>query len=287
MKVINVTNILTDGSINIHNTDRDISLDEFESKYRHFQIQPDDIVIASSGNTYGKIGRIRAEHLPLMMNTSVIRFHSLDSAVLNDEYLYGFLRSSLFRNQIESFVIGSAQPNFGPSHLKQMQIPLPPLETQRRIAAILSAYDDLIENNTRRIKALEQAAHDLYREWFVHFRFPGHESVDMVDSGTEYGMIPHGWEVGRLGDTIELAYGKSLPKRVRVPGDYRVYGSSGFVDTRRISCRRAGGYCWAQRQRRHYFLVRCQFLSYRHGFLCRDRPQLAICLLQLAASEFS
>ncbi len=69
---------------------------------------------------------------------------------------------------------------------------LPPLATQRKIAAILSAYDDLIENNTRRIEILEEMAQRIYREWFVHFRFPGHEDVPLVDS--ELGPIPEGWE---------------------------------------------------------------------------------------------
>lgn len=73
---------------------------------------------------------------------------------------------------------------------------IPPLPTQRKIAAILSAYDDLIENNTRRIKILEEMAQAIYREWFVHFRFPGHEGVRMVES--ELGLIPEGWEVSTL-----------------------------------------------------------------------------------------
>ena len=81
----------------------------------------------------------------------------------------------------------------GPSHLKMMEIPVPPLPTQRKIAAVLSAYDDLIENNTRRIKILEEMAQAIYREWFVEFRFPGHEGVPMVES--ELGLIPQG---GRL-----------------------------------------------------------------------------------------
>ena len=66
--------------------------------------------------------------------------------------------------------------------LEELQDPLPPIPTQRKIAAILSAYDDLIENNTRRIKILEEMAQALYRVWFVDFRFPGHEKVPMVDS---------------------------------------------------------------------------------------------------------
>ena len=84
---------------------------------------------------------------------------------------------------------------------------VPPLPTQRKIAAILSAYDDLIENNTRRIAILEEMAQALYREWFVHFRFPGHEQVAMVDS--EVGLIPEGWEMKRLGDVCNIVMGQS------------------------------------------------------------------------------
>ena len=73
---------------------------------------------------------------------------------------------------------------------------------QRKIAAILSAYDDLIENNTRRIKILEEMAQALYREWFVNFRFPGHEKVQMVDS--PLGMIPEGWEIKKLGTIADI-----------------------------------------------------------------------------------
>ena len=81
-----------------------------------------------------------------------------------------------------------------------MEIPIPPLPTQRKIAAILSNYDDLIENNTRRIKILEEMAGTIYREWFVEFRFPGHENVKMVES--ELGLIPQGWEVVTASEAI-------------------------------------------------------------------------------------
>ena len=211
MKVINVKNILPDGSIDLSNSDRYISLEEFEKRYSHFAVEDRDIVVASSGNTYGKVGRIYRHHLPLMMNTSVIRFHPLSSTSLNPNYLFSFLRSDLFRNQVESFVIGSAQPNFGPSHLKMMEIPVPPLPTQRKIAAVLSAYDDLIENNTRRIEILEEMASAIYREWFVEFRFPGHEQVDMVES--ELGLIPQGWEVVKFSDIVDLSRKGIIPSK--------------------------------------------------------------------------
>ena len=177
MKVINVTNILGNGSVDTTNTVRFISMDEFQKTYSHFAVEDGDIVLASSGNTYGKIGRIGSQHLPLMMNTSVIRLHPHSEANLHRDFLYAFLRSPFFKNQVESFVIGSAQPNFGPTHLKLMKLIRPPIETQRKIARVLGAYDELIENNRRRIEILEEMARRLYREWFVQFRFPGHAHV--------------------------------------------------------------------------------------------------------------
>lgn len=110
---------------------------------------------------------------------------------------------------------------------RRMKITLPPLPTQRKIAAVLSAYDDLIENNTRRIALLEETARALYREWFVEFRYPGHASVPLVES--PLGPIPQGWRVVKLGDAVELAYGKALTAEGRNEGSVPVYGSSGIV----------------------------------------------------------
>lgn len=122
------------------------------------------------------------------------------AGIAEDQFIVGWFAQA----DISGYITGTAQPKLSQANLKQIEIPLPPIETQRRIAAILSAYDDLIENNTRRIKLLEQAAHDLYREWFVEFRFPGHESVPLVDSDTEYGMIPQGWGLVQLGEVAEV-----------------------------------------------------------------------------------
>ena len=92
-------------------------------------------------------------------------------------------------------------------YLKTSKIFCPSIQLQRKIAAILSAYDDLIENNTRRIKILEDMAQTLYQEWFVHFRFPGHENVPMVES--PLGPIPQGWEVKQLGEMCDVLMGLS------------------------------------------------------------------------------
>ena len=95
-------------------------------------------------------------------------------------------------------------------YLKTSKIFCPSMHVQRKIAAILSAYDDLIENNTRRIKILEDMAQTLYREWFVHFRFPGHENVPMVESAL--GQIPQGWEVVPASEAIFVNPKTSVPR---------------------------------------------------------------------------
>ena len=226
MKVINGKNILTDGSLDTSNTERFISEEEFATRYRHFAIDAGDIVVTSSG-TIGKVARIKPEHLPMMMNTSVIRFRSLDDSVLLDEFAFAFLRSPLFATQAEVAATGAAQRNFGPAHLRQMDIPIPPLGVQRKIGAMLAAYDELIENNLRRIKILEDMAEAVYREWFVNFHFPGHEGETVGQ--TPKAEVPSTWTVTQLGDHVELAYGKALKAEERTGGAIPVYGSSGVI----------------------------------------------------------
>ena len=102
---------------------------------------------------------------------------------------------------------GAAIQNINTDILRQAKIPYPPLPVQQRIASILSAYDELIENSQRRIKILEAMARGLYREWFVHFRFPGHENHPRVASAL--GEIPQGWEVKKLKDVCRLTMGQS------------------------------------------------------------------------------
>lgn len=108
--------------------------------------------------------------------------------------------------QMQSVSRGTTQDNLSVDKLLTFDFRIPPLSLQRRIAGILSAYDELIENNQRRIKILEEMARALYREWFVHFRFPGHDKVKMVSS--PLGPIPQGWEVKSLADLCEsVSYG--------------------------------------------------------------------------------
>ena len=108
--------------------------------------------------------------------------------------------------------VASSVPGLNRNVLHLLPVRIPPLPTQRKIAAILSAYDDLIENNTRRIATLEQMAQAIYREWFVHFRFPGHEQVPLADS--LLGPIPEGWGVVSFTDIADVLSGGTPKTRV-------------------------------------------------------------------------
>lgn len=146
-----------------------------------------------------------------------------------------FLLHSLNLADIKPYVTGAAQPKLSQANMRLIKISLPPLPIQRRIAGILSAYDDLIENSQRRIKILEEMARRLYREWFVHFRFPGHEGCTFVES--PLGEIPEGWEVGTLADMVVLQRGFDLPKSSRKGGVVPIIaatGVTGFHDEAKV-----------------------------------------------------
>jgi type I restriction enzyme S subunit len=115
-------------------------------------------------------------------------------------YLLSFLTHKATKVYIESFNTGASRRAITKAHIESFQIPLPPISVQRAIVSVLSAYDDLIENNMRRIQLLERMAQAIYREWFVHFRFPGHEKVKLVES--PMGKVPKGWVATTLGEFV-------------------------------------------------------------------------------------
>lgn len=171
IKVINVTN-LVDGNLDLTKTDRHLSWLEFQERYQHFAIDADDIVMASSGNSYGKIAVVREQNLPLVMNTSVIRFKPRKG--IEYGFLKHFLTSTGFRQQIDLLITGGAQPNFGPVHLRQIVIPLPPLAEQRKIAEILSTWDEAIQLVESLIAALKARKRGLMQRLLTGaVRFPG------------------------------------------------------------------------------------------------------------------
>ena len=133
-----------------------------------------------------------------------------DSSIVLPQFLFYFFNSPISRKQIDLRATGTTVLGIRQPDLREIPIVVPPLPIQHKIAAILSAYDNLIENNTRRIKILEDMAQTLYQEWFVHYRFPGHENVPMVES--PLGLIPQGWVVKRV---------KEIVKRLKAGEIYR------------------------------------------------------------------
>ncbi len=128
---------------------------------------------------------------------------------VSKRFLYYLFNSQQVRQQIRASSSGVKVRHTSPSRIYEVRVSLPNLATQRKIAAILSAYDDLIENNLRRIKILEEMAQNLYQEWFVKFRFPGHENVRFV--GSPLGKIPEAW-LGSFPDFVDFKEGPGLRK---------------------------------------------------------------------------
>ncbi|MBI5524208.1 MAG: restriction endonuclease subunit S [Desulfarculus sp.] len=199
--------------------------DSHVQRLSHHKLKPGDIVYGRRGDI-GRCALITQKEAGWLCGTGCLRV-SLGSSPVDPQFLYYFLYQPAMIAWITNQAIGATMPNLNTNILRSVPITYPDLPSQRRIAAILSAYDDLIENNTRRIAILEDMARMIYQEWFVRFRFPGHEQVRMVES--ELGQIPEGWEVGKLGAFIELAYGKALKADGRIAGPFPVYGSSGVV----------------------------------------------------------
>ena len=127
-----------------------------------------------------------------------------------------YLFDALLQRKYKQFAQGAAQDNLSQSKLLSLKFPIPGISEQKQIADVLTAYDDLIENNRRRIQLLEQAARLLYKEWFVHLRFPGHEHTQIIDG------VPEGWERQSLGEFATILKGKNITKETIEEGDVPV-----------------------------------------------------------------
>lgn len=185
IKVVNITNMVN-GTLDLDRTDRHISTDELNKMYKHFLIDDGDILMASSGNSYGKISIASAVHLPLLMNTSVIRFKNNQNASL--QFLKSFLSSPYFKTQIDLMITGGAQPNFGPAHLKKVIVAAPSLPEQTAIAQALSDADALIAGLEKLI-----------------------EKKKKIKQGAMQELLrpKEGWVKKKLGDLAEIVMGQS------------------------------------------------------------------------------
>jgi len=184
-------------------------------KLAKHRLRTGDIVIARTGATTGWAKFIK-DPPDAVFASYLVRVQPAASV---DARFVGFVvESSVYKDFIQQHMGGAAQPNANAQILTSYEIPVPPLPVQRRIAGILSAYDELMENSQRRIRILEAMAHSLYREWFVQFRFPGHEKLPRVAS--PLGDIPQGWEVKSLNDLVDdiVDYRGKTPKKLN--GDW-------------------------------------------------------------------
>jgi type I restriction enzyme S subunit len=190
-----------------------------------------DLVFTCWG-TVGQIGLVddRATFDEYIVSNKQMKL-TPDPQEVESHYLYYLLSSPAMVANVQGQSIGAAVPGLNLGQLRQLRVRLPGVATQRRIAGVLCVLDDLIENNRRRIELLEQMAQVIYREWFVRFRYPGHEDATFVDS--PLGPIPEGWEVTPLRDVATVVRGRSYRKNELV--------ETGGVPFVNLKCMMRGG----------------------------------------------
>jgi len=176
--------------------------EEKADELRPNNAHPGDLVFTQRG-TIGQVGLIPLDSsIPRFVISQSQMKLTPDSEHAEPLFLYYYFSAPDTVQKIQNLAFSAGVPHINLEILRNFEVPLPPLPVQRRIAGVLSAYDELIENNQRRIKILEEMARSLYREWFVKFRFPGHDKVKMVPSSL--GPIPQGWEVKKLDEIADV-----------------------------------------------------------------------------------
>ena len=208
--VIKIKNITQEGV-----TLEDVSYisKELANKNEKYHLNYNDILIALTGShinqmssVVGRIARVKY-HEDSLLNQRVGKVFAKDSKLCDIDYVYYFLSQDYIKISLASKAGGAAnQANISPNDVKSLTVRWPDIETQHRIADILSAYDDLIENNQKQIKLLEEAAQRLYKEWFVNLRFPGHENTKIVDG------VPEGWSKSMVSEVSAVLRRGISPK---------------------------------------------------------------------------
>lgn len=188
-------------------------------KYERFKLQPNDFLIAMTGQgSVGRVGKMM-DYSPIFYVNQRVAIVRPDVEKVNPYYLYKCLATSEREKELFNKANGAGQPNISPTQIGDLDLVIPNLPTQHRIANILSRYDTLIENYQKQIKLLEEAAQRLYKEWFVELRFPGHENTKMVDG------LPEGWERKKLGELVTKSIGGGWGKE----SPQEKYDKEGFV----------------------------------------------------------
>lgn len=174
-----------------------ISQEKYDEIKRKFGVPQSGDMLLTSVGTIGIPYVVKEDDLFYFKDGNLTWFREFDNR-LNSQYLYYWVKSSEGQSVLNNTTIGSSQKALTIASLKGLEIPCPSIGGQKRIIEILAGYDDLIENNQKQIKLLEEAAQRLYKEWFVDLRFPGHETTPIVDG------IPEGWSMCTAGNVIEF-----------------------------------------------------------------------------------
>ncbi|MCF7478390.1 restriction endonuclease subunit S [Vibrio sp. J2-4] len=204
-------------------------------RLKKYLLQQSDILVAMTGQgSLGRIGKMTNQQGQYIVNqrVGIVRPKCEDDSIA--DYLFGVLALDEFEQRLYSLGAGAGQPNVSAIDIGNLDIPYPSKSSRDFIAKARANYDNLIENNNRRIAILEDMAQSLYREWFVKFRYLGYQdnldadgSPKLVDS--PLGQIPEGWEVKRLDDFVTLQRGFDLPKKKRnEKGCVPIYAASGI-----------------------------------------------------------
>ena len=202
-----------------------ISQEKYDEIKNHFGVpQPGDMLLTSVG-TIGVPYIVREKDYFYFKDGNLTWFRNF-SDELNSKYLYFWVKSSEGQSVLNNTTIGSSQKALTIASLKGLEIPCPPAPVQKRIVEILAGYDDLIENNQKQIKLLEEAAQRLYKEWFVDLRFPGHETTPIVDG------VPEGWRKGKISDFVPTSSG-GTPSRTH--SEYYSDGTNLWVKTQELN----------------------------------------------------
>lgn len=199
-------------------------------KYKKNELVIGDVIIATVGShpnliesAAGRSCIVNSQVEGFYLNQNAVCVRTKDKKVLSQKYLGYLCKCADFQHYIQSRGRGAAnQMRIAISSIKEYSFTLPDIQNQHYIADILSTYDDIIENNQKQIKLLEEAAQRLYKEWFVDLRFPGHENTKIVDG------VPEGWSRGLLKELISVNYGKDH-KKAPDDGNIPVYGSGGLM----------------------------------------------------------
>ncbi len=203
----------------------DLRVMRFEPKEMdRYGLKFGDIVMCEGGEP-GRCAIWKDQVPGIMIQKAIHRIRPKE--ILDYRFLFYSLLHLGQTKVFDQYFTGATIKHLPGEKLAKVEIEFPPLPIQQRIAGILSTYDELIENSQRRIKILEAMARGLYREWFVHFRFPSHENHPRKASAL--GDIPQGWEVGRLDDVLVLQRGFDLPKGARVEGSVPIIAASGIT----------------------------------------------------------